>query len=211
MTQKRAVVLKRVIDIVGATLALLVLSPLLLAIAGLILLESGPPILYRGSRTGLNGRPFRIMKFRTMVVDAERLGGPSTALNDQRLTASGRFLRKYKVDELPQILNVLKGDMSLVGPRPQVKEYTDLYSTAERAILSVRPGLTDYASIEFIDLDRLLGDGDVDEKYRKEIEPKKNALRLRYVQEQSLLTDVTIIVRTILRLLSIPRLWKHER
>jgi lipopolysaccharide/colanic/teichoic acid biosynthesis glycosyltransferase len=115
-----------------------------------------------------------------MVPNAERIGGPSTGLNDPRLTKLGTFLRKYKLDELPQLINVLKGDMSIVGPRPQVEEYTKLYNDEEKIILSVKPGITDYASIRFINLDQILGDANVDEKYLREIEPEKNKLRIKY-------------------------------
>jgi lipopolysaccharide/colanic/teichoic acid biosynthesis glycosyltransferase len=142
-----------------------------------------------------------------MVPNAESLGGPSTALGDPRLTRIGATLRKYKLDELPQLLNVLKGEMSLVGPRPQVQAYTDLYSAEEKRILDVRPGLTDFASIEFIHLDSMLGSEDVDEKYAREIEPRKNELRLKYVREQSLATDLLILFRTITRLATIRKLW----
>ena len=132
-----------------------------------------------------------------MVVNAEAKGGYSTALNDARLTKIGKFLRKYKLDEIPQLINVLKGEMSIVGPRPQVEEYTKLYKDEEKIILTVKPGLTDYSSIEFIDLDSILGDDDVDAKYLQEIEPKKNELRIKYVKEYSFLKDIKIIIQTI--------------
>jgi lipopolysaccharide/colanic/teichoic acid biosynthesis glycosyltransferase len=195
--------IKRCFDIVAATTAIIVLLPVLIAVALMVKLTSSGPALYKGSRTGRFGVPFRILKFRTMVVDAEQLGGPSTALNDRRLTPVGKSLRKYKLDELPELLNIIRGEMSVVGPRPQVKMYTDLYSEEEQAILSVRPGLTDYATIEFVHMDQVLGDDDVDEKYRTEIEPAKNKLRLKYVKERSLLVDLRIVARTIFRLLGL--------
>ena len=120
-----------------------------------------------------------------MVKDAENIGGPSTALNDFRLTKIGRFLRKYKLDELPQFINIIKGDMSLVGPRPQVIYYTNQYKGDYKLILSVKPGLTDFATLYFLDMDKVLGSVNVDEKYAKEIEPIKNSLRLRYVKEKT--------------------------
>jgi lipopolysaccharide/colanic/teichoic acid biosynthesis glycosyltransferase len=142
-----------------------------------------------------------------MVAGAERIGGPSTAFNDPRLTKIGMFFRKYKLDELPQLINILKGEMSLVGPRPQVEQYTKLYNEDEKIILSVKPGLTDYASIRFVNLDKILGDNQVDEKYLKEIEPEKNKLRIKYVKEQSFLTDVKILFKTVCMLLKIKSLW----
>ncbi|GAG61313.1 unnamed protein product, partial [marine sediment metagenome] len=140
----------------------------------------------------------------------EKLGGPSTGLNDPRLTRVGRFLRKYKLDELPQLINILKGEMSVVGPRPQVEEYTKRYTKEEKIILSVKPGLTDYASIEFIDLDKVLGDKNVDRKYRTEIEPRKNILRIKYAKKHSFLLDLKIIFLTILKILQIKQLWNTK-
>lgn len=191
---------KRLIDAAGASVGFLFSLPFFVVIAAAIKLTSAGPVFYRGVRTGLNGKPFRIYKFRTMVSDAERVGGPSTGLNDPRITPIGRFLRKHKMDEIPQFINVLKGEMSLVGPRPQVERYTKLYKGEEKIILSVRPGLTDYASIHFIDMDATLGDGDVDRKYLEEVEPQKNALRIRYVKEQSFFTDLKILFKTISKL-----------
>jgi lipopolysaccharide/colanic/teichoic acid biosynthesis glycosyltransferase len=195
--------LKRLIDVTASVLALLVLAPLFLLISLMILVDSPGPVLYRGERVGLNGRIFRIFKFRTMVLDAEKLGGPSTALNDPRLLRFGRLLRRSKIDELPQFINVLRGEMSLVGPRPQVERYTRLYRGEEKIILSVRPGLTDFASLHFIDMDEILGESDVDEKYLKEIEPEKNRLRIKYVKDQSLGTDLRLIFCTIKKMLGI--------
>jgi len=194
------VMVKRIIDVVGASLGLLLMLPFFAVIGAAILLTSEGPVFYRGWRIGRNGKPFRIYKFRTMVVDAERLGGPSTALNDFRITPIGRFLRKFKLDEIPQFINVLMGEMSLVGPRPQVERYTKLYKGEEAIILSVRPGLTDYASIQFIDMDSTLGDGDVDRKYLDEVEPRKNMLRIQYVKEQSFFTDMKILLKTLSKL-----------
>lgn len=192
--------IKRAFDFGVSTAAILILWPVLLLIAALIYLGSPGPIFYRGVRTGLHGKPFRIFKFRTMVVNAERIGGNSTALNDPRLTHVGKFLRKYKLDELPQVINILLGDMSFVGPRPQVEKYTRLYSGEDKIILSVKPGVTDYASIRFINLDEILGNQEVDDKYLREIEPEKNRLRVKYVRDCSFLTDCRIILLTILHL-----------
>jgi len=198
---------KRVFDFIAALCALLVLWPILLIISIWLRTDSRGPIFYRGVRTGLNGKPFRIYKFRTMVMDAEKTGGPSTALNDPRLTRIGKFLRKYKLDELPQLINILIGDMSLVGPRPQVEYYTRSYSDEEKIILSVKPGLTDYASIHFIDLDAILGDENVDEKYSREIEPLKNRLRIKYARQNNFLIDMKIILMTLTQMFKIKYKW----
>ena len=200
-------VTKKITDVLTAAVGLAMASPLLLAVAILVKTTSPGSVFYRGIRTGKNGVPFRIMKFRTMVTDAESVGGPSTALNDPRLTRIGKFLRKYKLDELPQLINVLVGDMSLVGPRPQVRQYTDLYTGEERLILTVRPGLTDYASLRFINLDQILGDDNVDEKYLKEVEPAKNSLRIEYVKKRCLTEDLRILFMTVLQLLKIRSTW----
>jgi lipopolysaccharide/colanic/teichoic acid biosynthesis glycosyltransferase len=142
-----------------------------------------------------------------MVIDAEKIGGPSTALNDPRLTRIGKFLRKYKLDELPQLINILIGDMSFVGPRPQVEYYTRSYSDEEKIILSVRPGLTDYASVHFINLDAILGDENVDEKYSREIEPLKNRLRIKYARRNNLFIDMKIILMTLTQMFKIKSKW----
>ena len=202
--------LKRLFDITACLAALPFLLPFFGIIGIIIKLNSSGPVFYRGRRTGLGGKPFRIFKFRTMVVNAEKLGGVSTALNDPRLTRIGKLLRKYKIDELPQFMNILKRDMSFVGPRPQVEAYTKLYDEEEKIILSVRPGLTDYASIEFINLDKILGDEQVDEKYLKEIEPRKNKLRIKYAQEASFLLDLKILFMTLMQMLKINSIWNTK-
>ena len=192
---------KRLTDILLSALAILILSPVMLLIAALI--KSGSPgsVFYRGERAGRNDRVFRILKFRSMVMDAERKGGFSTAIDDPRLTGTGRFIRKYKLDELPQFFNVLVGDMSLVGPRPQVLFYTSKYVGDEQLILSVQPGITDLASIYFSNMDSVLGTGDVDTRYLAEVEPVKNKLRLKYVREKSYLLDMRILIETAFKLI----------
>ena len=137
-----------------------------------------------------------------MVPNAEKIGGPSTAINDKRLTPIGFFLRNTKLDELPQLFNVLVGDMSFVGPRPQVTYYTNKYKGEEKFILSVKPGITDYASIMFSNMDKELGSINVDDYYEKYIEPKKNLLRIKYVKEISFKTDFTILFKTFFKLIS---------
>jgi lipopolysaccharide/colanic/teichoic acid biosynthesis glycosyltransferase len=196
-------VTKRCLDVVLSVVVIALLSPVFIAVAALIKMTSPGPILYRGLRAGRNGKNFHILKFRTMVVDAEKKGGASTAVDDPRLTRVGRVLRKYKLDELPQFFNVLCGSMSLVGPRPQVLSYTDKYQGEERSVLNMRPGITDLASLYFSDMDKILGSGDVDAKYAKEIEPVKNVLRLQYVNEASLFLDLRILVETAFKLVGV--------
>jgi lipopolysaccharide/colanic/teichoic acid biosynthesis glycosyltransferase/ubiquinone/menaquinone biosynthesis C-methylase UbiE len=193
---------KRLFDIAAAAIGLLVLSPLLLAIAILIKRGDAGPLFYRGLRIGLRGRPFRILKLRTMVVNADTIGGPSTADGDPRVTGIGRFLRKYKLDELPQLINVLLGQMSLVGPRPEVPEYVALFTEEEKAILIVRPGITDWASIWNPDEGALLaGAADPERVYLEKIRPKKIRLQLKYVREHSLWVDLKILLLTLTTLL----------
>jgi len=190
---------KRFFDISAATLGLVFLGPFLLWIAWLIRREDGGPFFYRGERVGLHGSPFRIYKFRTMVVDAEKLGASSTSDDDPRITKVGKALRKYKLDELPQLINVLVGNMSIVGPRPEVKCYTDMYTQEEKAILTVRPGITDWASIWNADEGAALaGMADPEKAYEELIRPTKLKLQLKYVYEKSFLTDLKIILLTLL-------------
>jgi len=191
--------MKRVLDILFSFLGLILLSPLLILTALCIVKEDGGPVFYRGQRVGRQGRPFFIFKFRTMVVDAEKKGGSSTSDGDPRITRIGRRLRKYKLDELPQLINVLKGEMSVVGPRPEVKRYTDMYTEEEQVILSVRPGITDYASIWNADEGAILaGAADPEQAYETLIRPKKLKLQIKYVKEQSLGVDMKIILLTLL-------------
>ena len=192
---------KRGFDIVLSIIGLVTLSPLLIALAVIIRIFSPGPVFYRGVRTGRYGIPFWIYKFRTMVVDAEARGGTSTAKDDPRVTPIGKYLRKYKLDELPQLLNVLKGDMSFVGPRPEVAEYTDLYSGEETLILQVSPGITDYASIEFANLGDILGNEKPDQVYLEKIRPIKNSLRIKYVKERGFWLDLKLIVKTFILVL----------
>jgi len=190
--------LKHLFDIIFSFIGLLILSPIFIVISIIIKITSKGPIFYRGIRTGKNRKPFKQYKFRTMIKNAENLGGSTTALNDPRITKIGRILRKYKIDELPQLINVLKGQMSLVGPRPELKEHTDLYNDKEKKILSIKPGITDYASIEFASLDKFVGDKNADEVYAEKIRDKKNQLRIKYVENRSFPRDIKIILQTIL-------------
>ena len=195
---------KRLFDLVFSGTSLVILAPVLLVIACLIKVSSRGPIFYRGVRTGLNGQPFRIFKFRTMVSNAEQLGGQVTAKNDERVTKIGRYLRRYKFDELPQLFNVIKGDLSVVGPRPEVPQYTKLYKGEERLILTVRPGITDHSSIEFVQLDRVLGEASDGLKFDERVHQvlsRKSELRVEYVKNHSFIGDMRIIIRTFIELL----------
>lgn len=188
---------KSIFDICCGLIGLIVLGPLLCIVALLVLFDSGSPVLYCGIRTGQYGRPFKMCKFRTMVVNAERLGGPSTGKNDPRLTRIGCYLRKYKLDELPQLINIIKGEMSIVGPRPEVPQYTSLYTGEEELILTVRPGITDYSSLKYIDLAEVLGSEGVDAFYEERVRPEKNKLRIKYVREHTFWGDLKIILLTL--------------
>lgn len=190
--------LKRAFDIAFSAVVLLLLAPLLLAVALWIKLDSPGPVLFRQVRIGRDGREFRIYKFRTMRPEAERVGPQITVGGDVRVTRSGSFLRKYKIDEFPQFFNVLVGDMSVVGPRPEVPRYVALYPQRVRAIvLSVRPGITDLASIEYRDENELLGRSvDPERTYVDEVIPAKLAYCERYVRERSFVGDLEIIGRT---------------
>jgi len=195
--------LKRTFDVVFSTFGLLIVWPILAAIALMIKAHDRGPVFYRGVRVGRNRKPFRIFKFRTMVVDADRIGGPSTADDDARITAAGRFLRRYKLDELPQLINVIKGEMSFVGPRPEVAHEVETYSDTELRVLSVRPGITDWASLTFHNEGEILkGSPDPHLAYREKIRPEKLRLALKYVDENTLRTDIKIIIRTLATLMN---------
>jgi lipopolysaccharide/colanic/teichoic acid biosynthesis glycosyltransferase len=209
---------KRLFDIITALVGLILMGPLLLCIAWFIYREDGGTIFYRGERIGKDGVPFRIFKFRTMVVNADRIGGPSTPDDDPRITHIGRKLRKHKLDELPQLINVFLGDMSLVGPRPEVKCYTDTFTLEEKAILSVRPGITDWATIWNPDEGSILaGAPDPDRAYEELIRPTKLKLQLEYAHNHSFFSDVKIIFLTLLAIirpqsqnLELSGFWHHE-
>lgn len=188
---------KRVLDFGIAGIALLILWPVYLIIGLLIALEDGFPVLYRMDRGGYRGKTFRISKFRSMVKNADRIGGGTTALHDPRITKVGNVLRKTKLDELPQLGQVFLGKMSLVGPRPELLQYVRQYRGQELDILQVRPGITDYSSLEFINLDEIVGSRNADEMYEKYVLRRKNELRIQYAHTVSFKTDVTILFRTL--------------
>ncbi|HNY32745.1 MAG TPA: sugar transferase [Fibrobacteria bacterium] len=191
--------LKRAFDVVGSAIGLLSVSFLLLAVAVWVKLDSKGPVLFRQVRVGKDGKLFRIFKFRTMVVDAERLGMQITVGGrDPRVTRAGYHLRRLKLDELPQLVNVLVGDMSFVGPRPEVPRYVELYSARQREVLSVRPGITDPASIAFRNENDLLAlEADPERAYIENIMPKKLELNLEYLGKATILSDLVLIWRTV--------------
>jgi len=193
---------KRLFDIVAAVLVLGLLFPVLFIVALLIKASSPGPVFYRGVRTGRGGIQFKVCKFRTMVQGAESLAGPSTGMHDPRITGIGRVLRKFKIDELPNLINVVLGQMSLVGPRPEVPRYTALYSGDEKLILTVRPGITDLSSLRYIDLASHVGSENVDNNFETYVLPEKNRLRVEYVKTRSFFGDLAIIFRTLLRIVS---------
>ena len=193
--------IKRLFDIVFSIIGLFVTSPIFLVVAFLIKKSSTGPVFYRAQRVGKNGKLFTMYKFRTMVVNADKIGGPSTPIDDPRLTKIGMLLKRFQLDELPQLINVLKGDMSLVGPRPEVKVYADIMTDEEKSvILSVRPGITDFASLwNFHEGDILKGAKDPEKEYMEKIRPEKLRLQIKYVKERSFLVDMKIIFKTVLK------------
>ena len=195
-------VVKRIFDLICSTLGLIVLSPILIVIAIRIKTDSDGPVFFKQIRIGEKNKEFEILKFRTMVVDAEKLGRQITVGNDSRITKIGAFLRKYKLDELPQLINVFKGDMSLVGPRPEVPRYVEMYNEEQRRVLEVKPGITDLASIRYRDENGLLGEAEnPDDFYINTIMPDKLALNLEYINKNNIFLDIYIILKTIVKCL----------
>ena len=194
---------KRVMDIAISAAALCVLWPVFLLIALAIVIDDPGPVFYRQVRVGRGGRPFRIFKFRTMVVDADKKGLSITVGRDSRITRVGAFLRRTKLDELAQLLNVLCGQMSFVGPRPEVPRYVELYTPYQRQVLLVRPGITDYASIAYRNENDLLAGADDPEKmYIETIMPDKIELNMKYLREISPLADLRLILKTVIAVIA---------
>lgn len=197
--KKVSLIIKRIFDIVASATGLILLSPILILIAICIKLDSKGPVFFKQVRVGKNKQLFKIYKFRTMVTDAERLGKQITIGNDSRITKIGKFIRKCKLDELPQLINVVKGEMSLVGPRPEVPRYVELYDKYQEQILLVRPGITDYASIEFRNENELLGISSNPEiTYINEVMPTKIDLNMKYIEKISLYEDIKLIFATLI-------------
>ncbi len=190
-------VFKRCIDLVLALILFIICIPFYLVITVVIAANDGFPVLYKAPRGGYRNKTFRICKFRSMVKNADKIGGYTTAFHDPRVTKVGAVLRKSKLDEIPQLINILRGEMSFVGPRPEVLEYVGRFTGLEKYILEVRPGITDYSSVKFANLDELVGEKNADEFFQREILGQKNALRVRYVAEISFLTDVKIFFMTV--------------
>lgn len=188
---------KRCLDFIIALIAIIVLFPVILIFSLAVMIDDGLPVFYTPLRGGYKGKPFKIIKYRTMVRNADKIGGGTTALNDPRITRVGSVLRKVKADEIVQIFNVLIGTMSFVGPRPELLQYTEQYTEEESVILKVRPGITDYSSLEFINLDEIVGGENADEMYEKYVLERKNQLRIKYAEEVSFKTDVVILFKTV--------------
>lgn len=189
--------MKRLFDIVASSLGLIVLSPLFVVLAVWIKADSEGPIFYRQTRVGRNNKDFRLFKFRSMRPGSDRAGLITVGGRDPRVTRSGYYIRKYKLDEFPQLINVLKGDMSLVGPRPEVRKYVDMYTADQKRVLSVRPGITSLASIRYRnENDILAASEDPDRTYIEQVMPDKLAIDLEYVEHAGLLTDIKLIFTT---------------
>lgn len=190
-------IVKRALDFVFALLLFIILLPLFAAVSIAILIDSGAPVLYKAERGGYKNKSFKIRKFRSMVKDADRIGGGTTALNDCRITKVGALLRKTKIDEFPNLINIIRGEMSFIGPRPELLQYTSRYEGNEKYIFDVRPGITDYSSDLFINLDEIVGSENADEMYERYVLKNKNALRVKYAAEVSFKTDIKIFFKTV--------------
>lgn len=194
--------MKRLLDIIICFIASLLLAPVWIILPLLIVIDSTGNPFYVQKRVGKDSKDFNLLKFRTMYAGTDKKGLLTVGDNDRRITRIGYFLRKYKLDELPQLFNIIKGDMSIVGPRPEVRKYVQLYNEHQRNVLKVRPGLTDYASIEYIAESELLAQSDDPEyTYIQDIMPKKIELNLKYIENQSLRLDFELIVKTLLKII----------
>ena len=191
----------RFFDFILSLVGLVVLAPIFIVLAIWIKIDSTGPVFYKQVRVGQNGIDFGLFNFRSMVVDADKKGLITVGGRDPRITRSGYFIRKYKLDELPQLINVLVGDMSLVGPRPEVRKYVDLYTDEQQKVLSVKPGITDYASIEYMDENEILGNSSDPEKtYIEEIMPEKIKYNMKYIQNKNVSEYFKIIFLTLLKI-----------
>ena len=195
--------LKRIFDIICSLTGIVILSPLFLVVALAISINSGFPVFYLQTRVGKNNNDFKLFKFRTMHTNADKKGLLTVGGRDPRITGVGYYLRKYKIDELPQLFNVLIGNMSLVGPRPEVRKYVEMYNAEQLLVLSVKPGITDFASLKFINENELLSASANPEKtYIEEVMPKKLALNKKYIEKKGFLMDVKIIFATLRKIVS---------
>lgn len=192
----------RFFDFVLSLVGLVILAPIFIVLAVWIKIDSVGPVFYKQIRVGQNGKDFGLFKFRSMVVDADKKGLITVGGRDPRITRSGYFIRKYKLDELPQLINVLVGDMSLVGPRPEVRKYVEFYDDEQNKVLSVKPGITDYASIEYMDENEILGKStDPEKTYIEEIMPEKIKYNMKYIKNRSLIEYFKIIFLTVLKII----------
>lgn len=192
---------KRIFDIVSSIIALVIFSPVLIIISIWIAIDSPGGVFYRQIRVGKNRKEFGLFKFRSMRSGADKKG-QITIGNDARVTKVGRFIRRFKIDEIPQLINIIKGDMSVVGPRPEVPKYVNMYSDEQLKVLTVLPGLTDYASIEYLDEQKILGAAaDPDKAYVEEVMPAKLKLNLKYIADRSFGLDIKLVFRTIGKIL----------
>ena len=192
----------RFFDFVLSLVGLVILAPIFIVLAAWIKIDSVGPVFYKQIRVGQNGKDFGLFKFRSMVVDADKKGLITVGGRDPRITRSGYFIRKYKLDELPQLINVLVGDMSLVGPRPEVRKYVEFYDDEQNKVLSVKPGITDYASIEYMDENEILGKStDPEKTYIEEIMPEKIKYNMKYIKNRSLIEYFKIIFLTVLKII----------
>lgn len=190
--------IKRIFDIFFSFFGIIILLPLFIIISSLILFSSKGGVLYKQTRVGRKNRDFTLLKFRTMFTNSDKKGLLTVGLSDKRVTKVGKYLRKYKLDELPQLLNILKGEMSFVGPRPEVRKYVNLYNHEQIKVLDVKPGLTDYASIEYMDESDLLAQSNNPEQtYIQVIMPAKLKLNFKYIENISLMTDISILLKTL--------------
>ncbi|MFN3916360.1 MAG: sugar transferase [Flavobacteriales bacterium] len=196
--------IKRSFDILSSSIVLLLFIPFFLVIALLILFDSPGGVFFKQTRVGRYGKHFLLYKFRTMRPDSESKGQITVGSRDSRITSIGYFLRKFKLDEFPQLINVIYGEMSVVGPRPEVPQYVEMYTEKQRQVLSVRPGLTDFASLEYINENEILANSEnPEEEYVKQVMPAKLDLNLKYIAQQSILTDLKIIFKTLARIVGI--------
>ena len=199
--------MKRFLDVLLSVLVLIILSPLFIIIAIIIACESRGGVIYAQTRVGRYNKDFKLLKFRTMYTGSDQKGLITVGEHDARITPFGYFLRKSKLDEFPQLLNIIKGDMSIVGPRPEVRHYVDMYTEEQLKVLSVRPGLTDFASLVYIDENKLLENQENPEEfYIKEMMPRKLELNLKYIEQQSVKTDAILIFKTLRAIVSGKRL-----
>lgn len=195
--------LKRLFDILFSLLGIILLLPFFIAISFWIFFTSKGGVFYQQWRVGKNNKDFKLFKFRTMAVNSDQKGLLTVGGRDPRITRAGYYLRKYKIDELPQLFNVLLGNMSLVGPRPEVRKYVALYNAEQKKVLDIKPGITDYASLEYFnENDLLAASANPEQTYISEVMPAKLALNNKYISEQSFFTDIKIMLRTIKRIIS---------